>query len=213
MTELKDDWVRFCEGTEDFDKSHFLTLFHEDHDDQTLAELFKYFSCTDQLVLNVKRFRKAWHHRRSQEVQLSDSDICEIAMKDLRAKSKAYHDFGEDDLADIVAHVTPLITYSRSEFGAASNADWPNCEKQVVLGDYFDEKWLSTDAKTDALLEAFYGTANSYDLQWYLGSPLLDTSINFEHYLTLWEAGFDTALTKDHLLILHMPASVWRQQV
>ncbi len=202
MTSLIEDWKSFCSGQADYDKSHFLTLFHEDHDDFELAQIFEHFPNADKLTANVRRFREAWHHRNKREKRLSEAGACEVAMLDLQEKAIAFVEFGEDELTAIVDSAQPVVTRSVSEFESAARAEWPNREKQIILGDYFDEKWQSFDKKMDALMEAFYGAANSYDLQWYLASPLLNTSINFEPYLLLWEAGLDTALTEDHLLIL-----------
>ncbi|ASP35465.1 hypothetical protein CHH27_21295 [Labrenzia sp. VG12] len=204
MPALLTNWKNFCEGTAEFDKSHFLALFHQDYDEEALAQLLRFFDRSDQLIKRISRFRAAWHRRRKRETLLSEIEACALAMKDLVEKSVAFEAFGERDLMALTNRVTPIVTGSVADFEQAAQADWPNREKQVVLGDYFDEKWSVHGPIMDALLEAFYGAANSYDLQWYLGAPLMDTTVDFEHFLRLWEAGYDTALTEVHLLLIRV---------
>jgi hypothetical protein len=149
------------------------------------------------------RFREAWRNRKIKSSVYKDDLLFQLAMKDLSDKAVAFKEFGDQDLLAIVDIVTPKIVNSKQDFDAAANAVWPNGEKNILLCDYFAQKRSSADETYYALFEAFYGAANSYDLQWYLGAPLIDTDVNFENYLRLWEMGADVALTETNLLIFH----------
>lgn len=203
MEALIKGWERFCKGEMAFDKSHFLTLLHGDALDRSALEsVLQYFPFKEKLLANCERFFKARQQRYGKSILLSEEEACAIAMKDLAEKSKALEAFEERELLEIVKQVKPVVIDSVEDFELAAYAEWPNCEMQIIVGDYCDDKIQNRDQKTDALFEAFFGADNSYDIQWFLGSPLIDASLSFEYYLLLWEAGYDVALTEQKLLIV-----------
>jgi len=202
MTLVK-DWIAFCEGEKSFDKSHFLTLFHAEHDEETLKSIFYFFSSSDELVDRMLSFMSARKTRLdTSKNNISDQKLVDLAEQDMKAKSAILEASGEVDIAKLANDNKALITTDKSLFSAAANMPWPNGEKQIAIADYVLDHWRLRDNKTFALFEALYGAANFYDVQYFLAAPLIDLDVNFDLFFEIWSAGANTALTENSILIL-----------
>lgn len=201
MSQLTEDWISFCKNKNDFDKSHFFTLFHEDYDDVLLSKMLYNFPSSKELIERIKCFQTLRKIRQHNTLNISDDEIIQLVKRDFLEKAIVFKELGEDELYCLITKAVPLIENSRSKFDLALQAGWPNGEKQVVLCDYFLDKWKIKNNKIYALFEAFYGAANCYEVQWYLGAPLIDTTVDFSYYLTMWSYGIDVALADKHILI------------
>ncbi len=165
---LVDDWVEFCEGKRDFDKSDFLTLFHGSLTDEDLRAIYQFFPQADLLGERMKRFQAAKKARAERSiVPVSNSQIMNLAAADMRAKSSILAELGEEELARFAGENQPSLTTDQNAFDNVARSDWPNGEKHVVVGDYVDEQMLLPNKQGFALFEALYGAANSYDLQFF----------------------------------------------
>ncbi len=199
---LVDDWVEFCEGKRDFDKSHFLTLFHGSLTDEDLRAIYQFFPQADLLGERMERFQAAKKARTEKSiVPVSNSQILNLAASDMRAKSSILAELGEEELARLASENKPSLTTDRNAFDNVARSDWPNGEKHVVIGDYVDEQMLLPNKQGFALFEALYGAANSYDLQYFLAAPLIKSDVDFGSYFQLWSAGTDVALAEDNILV------------
>ena len=199
---LVDDWVKFCEGKRDVDKSHFLTLFHDALTDEDLRAIYQFFPQADLLGERMKRFQAAKKARAERSiVPVSNSQIMNFAIADMRAKSSILAELGEEELARFASENKPSLTTDRIAFDTVARSDWPNGEKHVVVGDYVDEQMLLPNKQGYALFEALYGAANSYDLQYFLAAPLIKSNVDFGSYFELWSAGSDVALAEDNILV------------
>ncbi|MDX8355186.1 hypothetical protein [Cognatiyoonia sp. IB215182] len=199
---LLDDWVEFCEGKRDFDKSHFLPLFHGSLNDDDLREIYQFFPQADLLSERMKRFQAAKKARKERSiVPVSSSQIMDLAAADMSAKSSILAELGEEELARFAGENKPSLTTDRNAFDYVACSDWPNGEKHVVVGDYVDEQMLLPNKQGFALFEALYGAANSYDIQYFLAAPLIKSDVDFVPYFELWSAGSDVALAEDSILV------------
>lgn len=193
------DWCDFCEGREKFDKSHFITLFHEDIKDEYLEMALQFFPNQDELidrVINVREF----YPERGKNMKAEPDYILDLAIKDVREKRKACKYLSEDELVNIIDNAKPKFVSDKLTFERALNNEW-NGEFLSQVGFYFDECWNSEDDSYYALFEAFYGMTNSYEIQWYLGRPLMNTSVNPDYFYELWKAKGCYALSGSELIV------------
>ena len=203
MDSIFQDWVDFCEGKADFEKCDFLTLFHEDFDEQDLNAALSYFPNSGQIAQRIHAVRAVYPVNRT--TWIVDPEMAlQIALDDLSERRKAVERWQEDELVSVIEKAKPRFVSDEILFREAFLSKW-NSKLVIQVGDYADECWLDNTRQYNALFEAFYGMTNSYEIQWYLGQPLMKTDVNFSRYFDLWKAGGDYALTEDELIVYQRP--------
>ncbi|MBW9276214.1 MAG: hypothetical protein K1563_21265 [Candidatus Thiodiazotropha sp. (ex. Lucinisca nassula)] len=209
MSSLLEEWRDFCEGREDFDVSHFYTLFHADPSvlskDQ-LKEIFFYFPNSEELlsrmanILEVKFLTKGGSGSRSPDVETNDK-LISLAVDDLMQKRVICDKQGNAELCAIIDRAKPIYIDDVNKVHELLQADGPNIWLNEIVGDYIESN-VPTDKKVIALFEAFYGLTTDYDLVWYVGMPLINCEdISLVNYFNLWKAGGEYVLTEDNLLV------------
>lgn len=194
------EWINFCEGKVDFDISHFYTLFFEgDADngyrsDVELDAIFKYFRNSEDLKLRLRNT--------TQTIDLEEPDdmatfLIDSTFKDVQEKKK----FIDDEellkfLAKPVNYIDDIESVRKSQI-----TDWQYEEYMALVGDTISELKYSTEKKVYALFEAFYGLTTDYNMVWYLGRPLLKTTVNLDHYFDLWRFGGRYCISSDGILV------------
>ena len=199
MENILTDWCDFCEEKKDFDKSHFLTLFHADIDKNYLNTVLQYFPNKDDIIQRVLAVREAKSYR-AECFKVDENFALELASKDINEKRKACAYLSEHELTALIDTVQLRFTSDPSSFEKARHDDW-NREYKAQVGYYFDESWMEETDKYYAIFEAFYGMTNSYELQWYLGKPLMRTFVDPDNYFELWKVGGDYAFTETEILV------------
>ena len=201
MNQYLKEWCDFCEGKKDFDQSHFSQLFHECRTEAELKVIFSYFPVSAALIDKVKLVGCFYPDNFISKSEIDFGLLLNAAVADIQQKRKACVDFGEDELVDIIDNVTPVLVNKSELFEKARNDEWPHGEFLSILTDYFSSKRSSDEKKYYSLFEAFYGFTTSFHIQWYLGSPLIDTDIALDNYIELWKYSCDYALTEKELLV------------
>ena len=197
------DWVAFCEGREDFDKSHFYTLFFEGEaengyrSEDELRTIFQFFPHSDELL---KRMKSILPNGKSVEtIPDIKSYLIENTRQDLLQKKIVLELEKEDELIELVQkpikYVSDIAEVSDSHLSSSPDADLYS-----IIGDFFINI-TPTDKKTNALEEAFYGFTTNYNLVRYLLRPLIDTDINLDYYYHLWKVGGDYSVTEDGIIV------------
>ena len=193
------DWVDFCEGRADFDDCDALTLFHEDIDAQDLNAALSYFPNSGQIAQRIHAVKAVYPVNRSTWIVNLEMAI-QIALDDLSERRKAVERWQYDELVSVIEKAKPRFVSDERIFEEARLSGW-NSALVTLVGYYADECWLDYTRQYDALFEAFYGMTSTYQIQWYLGQPLMKTDVNFGRYFDLWKVGGEYALTDDELVV------------
>lgn len=204
MNRLVKDWCDYCEGRSDFDKSHFSSIFTYDLNEKELSEVFKYFSCGNDLIERLKTVITAGSFEGSPYLQAtnrcSESDLLELVKQDLKDKYIICVEQDDEELSDILATIEVEFIYDKQIISKISGEDNPSEWIFEVIGDLVDEA-RGTDVKILALEEACYGLAANYYLAWFIMSPLLNLSIDFSNYFKIWRNGGIFVITESKVLV------------
>lgn len=204
MNKLVKDWCDYCEGKADFDKSHFTSMFTYDLNSQELSDIFKYFSCNNDLIERLKTVIMAGTFEESLYLQAtsrcSESELLELVKLDLKDKHMISTSKGDEDLSNILASIDVDFVYDKQMISKLLGEDNPSEWIFEVIGDLVDEA-RGTDIKILALEEACYGLAANYYLAWFIMSPLLKLSIDFSNYFKIWSNGGIFVITENKVLV------------
>lgn len=204
MNKLVKDWCDYCEGKADFDKSHFSSIFTYDLNETELSEIFKYFSCSNDLIERLAAVISAGSFEGSPYLQAttrcSDSDLLELVKQDLKDKHIICFEQGDEELSDILATIKIEFVHDKQMISKLSGQDNPSEWVFEIIGELIDEA-RGTDKKILALEEACYGLAANYYLAWYIMSPLLKLSIDFSNYFKVWSNGGVFVITENKVLV------------
>lgn len=109
---------------------------------------------------------------------------------------------GHEELVAILDGLTPRWV-DLDGYGAARGSDgaWVQAEVMSKVGDALNGGTEHALLRT-ALSEATYGATSSYDMVWYLLTPLLQTEYAAEPAMVLEENGVGYALTEDELVLI-----------
>ena len=199
--DLVSDWLAYRAGHLEVDQSHFLTLFHEDHDPETLNLIFAGLPNSDELASRVMRCRRARRRRLTGEPTLTAERALATARADLDVKLAIVLKAEDEELEAIIKRAEPKLCNDPEQFKEARFGDWPHCTLHEVIGDHADTLWHDIGRVRYALGEAFYGIASDYEGALYVEEPLMRTQLSFEPPMLLWEAGYEAALTEDAYLL------------
>lgn len=190
------DWIDYCEEKKDFDKSHFYTLFLQEDNSKGFSsyeyqKIFKYFSEKDELINRLTQYFS--HENYKSQIDDLKTFLILSTRKDIEEKKQALDD---DELLNILSRNIYFVE-DFNEFCDYQLDEW-NGEYISLLGDSFRRTRSNEEY---ALFEAYYGLTSNIQLVWYLGSPLLDTKINFDHYFDIWKVGGDYAVTENGIYV------------
>ena len=200
MSNLITDWQAFCEGRKAFDKSHFYTLFMDNLSDNDLDIIFSYLPNTAGLI---SRLKNALDKKRYIKLNLENRKkrLIELVYLDLQQKKTLLQEAGQDEIVSIIENAKyHFIENTDSALEYKINNDIHFELFDTVAFDISQNR-ISNEDKIYAIFEAFYGLVEMYEVVWYLGAPLVNTSINFDYYFELWAMGGDYALTKEGVIV------------
>ncbi|WP_010183029.1 hypothetical protein [Aquimarina agarilytica] len=194
------DWISYCKGEKDFDKSHFYTLLmnNDDGKEVSLEEISNVFNSFPNAVLLAERLATYY----SKESFLDKIDhikdfLVEKTINDITSKRLL---FKGDDLEEYLKNKVYYVDKIDDVLNAKMSF-WQNEEYIDVIEDHLFDNRLITTPKIETLFEAYFGLARNYQLVWYLGSPLINTGINFDYYFDIWKVGGDYAITEDAIIV------------
>lgn len=203
MNDLIEDWCRFCEGNEAYDKSHFSNLFNEATNVCDFGKIFQYFDESEELIKRLTVV-KGILSTNKKKCAFTHDQLFSIALQDLTEKKSACANAGDDELVNIINNLKPIFSDNISAFERTQITDWPYGEYIIHISDYMLDNMKSETSQNYALLEAFYGLCSSFPIQWYLASPIIKTEINFDGYIKLWANGFDYTFNEKELIIIEI---------
>lgn len=198
MDNLIKDWKCFCQDTQEFDKSHFTYIFHEEGIIYNVNQITQFLPEQEKLtpvienVLSIKDVKG--------RANISDEAIVSHAKNFISEQVNLLENL-DDELRSAtdsfeVKFVTP------AEFESHIDDDIPHYWLFDEFGDLIRDSKENDSEVIFAFFEALYGIDNDYYLSWYIAAPLLKIKINLSSYYELWKNNCQILLLKDKLLIL-----------
>lgn len=181
MRQILKDWCNYCEGKEDFDKSHFYTLFWDDSEEEKLTEndidiIFSYFNEKEKLIEIMRDY--LFPNKSNQKFI---NNVILLIQKDIEEKIRLSEKLNFISSYKISLSKIENVEKSRNEIEFLSYFD--------EISDVVLNNWKVEDKKANALYEALYGLTYDYEMVWYLFSPLLNLNIDFKYYYELKKQG------------------------
>ena len=191
---LLEDWLKLCNGEENYNSSHFYTLFHKDF---SFSEIEKIFSCFEEKDELVSRY---WNYKQPKE-HLSNSEILELIKVDLENKKEFCELLKGSELIEAMRDINySFVTIE--EFKNIKNADLPQVWLMELIGD--NQRYSYNDSlKNNAIIEAFYGLTSNNNLVWYLAAPIFNSKFNPNPYFEIWRKSGDYVLGNNEVYILN----------
>lgn len=213
MSELIDDWKRYCQGTLEADKSHFLGLFKSEMTDVELQSALEFFPAAGELKERLNRVLSAGALERHLYLQRPPVTDCQSLLTAARAWLQEQEHFcasiGQFELQTI-AREAKIVFSSDGEIERKRAEDNPNGWMFDHITDSVLMPLTGAPRIEYALREALYGIAADYYLAWYIAQPMLRVDIDFSKYFDFWKLGGDGVLTEDSFLICDRPGSAAR---
>lgn len=204
MSSLLTDWCSFCEGTANFDKSHFLGLLKVHGSDDDFRKIFQYFSGSDEMA---ERARSVISTGKAEpfvylipDCRAEKKELLELAFEWLKEQERVCRLLNDFELLDICKSAN-LVFVSGQELEVCLQQDIPHYWFFESVGDAIRQSKFSESDQVYALLEALYGLAGDYYLAWYIGQSLFRFEIDLQPYFSFWKAGGRCALTEKSLLV------------
>jgi len=193
---LLNDWINFSEGRKSFDKSHFYTLFHEKWNQNEIELIFNFFPNSEVLIKKFLEFTESKKKLETHDIikGFNKNNYYEILTSlinnDLNEKERLCKELNFIELLNIFTDISFSFTNENDFFLIKKQSD-SNAWLMESIGDYFIDNKMIEDEKTYALFEAFYGLTVNYQLVWFLGKPLINTTYNPDKYFQIWSHGAD----------------------
>ncbi|MBB1403324.1 hypothetical protein [Pseudoalteromonas sp. SG45-1] len=198
MDNLIKDWKCFCQGTQEFDKSHFTYIFHAEGIINSVNHITQFLPEKESLTQVIENVLSIKEVKRS--ASISDEAIVSHAKNFILEQVNLLENL-DDELRSAtddfeIKFVTP------TEFESHIDDDIPNYWLFDEFGDLIRDSKRNDDEVTFAFFEALYGIDNDYYLSWYIAAPLLEINIDLSSYYELWKNNCQVLLLKNKLLIL-----------
>ncbi|MBF7093176.1 hypothetical protein IUY40_16715 [Flavobacterium sp. ALJ2] len=191
MKDIVKDWCKFCEGEETYDKSYFYTLFWQDQfSKDELYEIFKYFPNSNELLDLM--FDYIYDCNIIEDK--STSYLMQLVKNDISEKTSL-----SDNLKYIKNYPVEFVDDYNFVKNKIDSEEYYKYYDEV--SDVLADRWIIEDKKTFALYEAFYGLTKSYEIVWYLFSPLISTKINYKYYVDIMMLGGVYTIYNNKILV------------
>lgn len=198
MDNLIKDWKCFCQGTQEFDKSHFIYIFHEEGVINNINQITQFLPEQESLTQVIENVLSIKEVKRS--TSISDEAIVSHAKNFILEQVSLLENL-DDELRSAtndfeIKFVTP------TEFESHIDDDIPHYWLFDEFGDLIRDSKRNDNEVTFAFFEALFGIDNDYYLSWYIAAPLLEINVNLSSYYELWKSNCQVLLLKNKLLIL-----------
>lgn len=195
MKDIVKDWCEFCEGAKTYDKSYFYTLFWQDQSDDKISkdelyEIFKYFPNSNELLELMTNY--LFKNDKAQD--LSTSFLIQLVKNDINEKISL-----SNNLKYIKNYSIEFVDDYNFVKSKINSEEYYNFYDEV--SDILADAWIIEDKKTFALYEAFYGLTKSYEIVWYLFSPLMSKRINYKNYIDIISSGAIYTIYNNKILV------------
>lgn len=191
---LIEDWLKLCNGKENYNPSYFYTLFHNDFSLNELNKIFNCFEEKEDLLKKYLDYKQPKNH-------INDSQLLELIQLDLRKKKDFCVIKGDSELVDSMTDLNYSFV-KNEEFRKLRNADLPQVWLMELIGD--NQRYsYSGSIKKDSLLEAFYGLTSNNNLVWYLAESILKSEFDPKPYFEIWKNSGDYILGNNNVYILN----------
>lgn len=196
MRNLLEDWLAFCKGELDFDKSHFMGLLKSHSSPSDLRAIFGYFPQPDILVRNAEEvLRSGTIAAYLVPVRVaSEGELQKLGRAWLQEMARIAGRLGDAEIAEICRGASVKFV-SEEQLDEVLVKDIPYYWLFEEIADSLREGFIDSSKLVYALLEALYGLAADYYLAWYIASPLYEPKLDFTAYFEFWRAGGRCALT------------------
>ncbi|WP_163834198.1 hypothetical protein [Spartinivicinus ruber] len=200
--DLISDWLDFCDGSKNFDPSHFYTLFMEDISTSDINRIYFKYPQAKNLTSRLNRIKNS-QSTNTPCIKERVKTITELVLSDIKEKLRVCESCGDKELESILNSAADIQLVNQNDYFKFKDAEdaWPMKEVMILLGDHFRESMGEYSKMESALIEACYGTTNDYNLVWYLLAPLANTTYNTEYYAELWELGAEYFLSEKKIYI------------
>ena len=207
MEDLYQDWIDFCEGHKDFDKSHFFELFKIGLNDEKLRKVLQYIPNSDDIFSRLKEVLDAGdienhsyllparHH------QLNQQKLIEVAKEWNKEYIKFCKSKEEMKLYQIVSNNEIVFSSYDEVWKERLDDNNPGAKLYCLLSDNVINSKLIHTKHSVVLFEATYAIAANYLLSWFICQPLIGIDLDFRKYFVFWKGGGFDALLEDKLLI------------
>ncbi|MEE9339170.1 MAG: hypothetical protein V3U87_13915 [Methylococcaceae bacterium] len=201
------DWHDFCKNKQNFDTSHFYTLFFIDEYHLTNTDLMDIFQYFNQPALLTKKVLSVYdvQEQTNKTEPTNEATISNLVLKDIGEKLRICDEFLDDDDFPSPEILEYPITFTNNEgdFDIKKNDLYNNIAYELLdcVGDALINILDKENKAVWALLEAFYGLTTDFTLKWYLASPMYLESVNFNAYFNLWSSKADYLITEKEILV------------
>ena len=201
---LLSDWCAFCEGKNEFDKSHFLGLLKDFNTNEDLRMIFGYFPFAETLVGRaasvIESGRSADSLYLLPDGEVNECTLVRLGGEWLKAQENISEALGVFEITEICRSAKVLFV-DQQKLERALEQDIPHYWLFDEIGDAIRSSKISESDQVYALFEALYGLAADYYLAWYIARPLFAVDIDLEPYYKFWRAGGRCALTESEFLV------------
>jgi hypothetical protein len=183
MKNIVKDWCKFCEGEKKYDKSYFYTLFWQDQTDlkitkDELYEIFKYFSNSNELLELMSNYLYDNYIIENK----STSYLIQLVRNEIDEKTSLSNNL--DYIKNYPIEFVDDYNFVKSKVDSEEYYKYYD-----EISDILADSWIIEDKKAFALYEALYGLTKSYEIVWYLFSPLISIKINYKYYIDIYMLG------------------------
>lgn len=196
MDQQIEEWIRFCEGREEFERHHFDTLFmvYGGRPKEELELICRYFPNCDRLVHNLLRV----FDDELEPVDDLKSRLIELAGLDAEEKREIVIRANVPELAFLVSALqNPPVRFLEDvdAFDEIRDESEYDYVLHSVLSDFMVNSLPEDGSKSLALCSAFYFIANDSALERSLAVPLIEQDVSLERYLDIFCLGGAVALS------------------
>ena len=195
--DLIEDFIKLCNGEENYDKWRFYPLFHFDDPSYELEGLVKIFSYT----VNQKELLRRYLNYKAPKKRISKSQLLELIQLDLENKREFCLKKGESELVDLMTDVNYSFVNKEEFRKLLEDTDLPQVTLMELIGDH--QNGNGGPIGSIALKEAFYGLTGYNNLVWYLAKPLYASEFNPDPYFEVWKNSGDYILGNNEVYVLH----------
>ncbi|ATD09366.1 hypothetical protein SIO17_19995 [Pseudoalteromonas piscicida] len=200
MNSLLKDWCDFCENKKNFDKSHFMTLFHEKEARNCLDKVFAYFTSFEKLIVNATLAIEQKYNPKATSPPLEDEYILNLIRRFFLTQTKYVCDFDQPIIDTITRGEICFV--SEDIFSQHENEDCPHYWLYDDFGDVVRASRVENDEKTIALFEALYNLDADYYLAWFIASPLIKLDLDLDSYFELWKYKVKFLLLEEKIICI-----------
>ncbi len=191
---LINDWLQICKGKEEFDSSHFYTLFHNNYSLKELKIIFKPFKRKEEMIERLIKYKNP-------QTLTNNSEILELVKIDIIEKKKFCLYMKDYELLNLMTDIDYEFV-SFEKFKTLTFEDLPQIWLMELIGDTLRYNIENTPIN-NGIIEAFYGLTTNNNLVWYLSEPLLHSRFNPNPYFEIWRKSGDYILANNKVFILN----------